>query len=66
MEEEKQKRKVYTKIEDMRLLNIIVYYDDKMIYEGKTEDASEEVKKLKYSEIVMGTPMVLRCYSDVQ
>ena len=66
MEEKNKKRKVYAKIEDMRLLDIIVYYDDELVYEGKTENASDEVKKMKYSEIEMGTPMVLKCYSDVQ
>ena len=66
MEETKPKRKVYAKIEDMRLLDIIVYFDDVLVYEGKVENAPDKVKKLKYSEIEMNTPMVLRCYNDVQ
>ena len=66
MEEEKPKRKVFAKVEDMRLLDIIVYLDDVLVYEGRTENVPDEVKKLKYSEIEMNTPMVLRCYNDVQ
>ena len=66
MEEEKPKRKVFAKVEDMRLLDIIVYLDEVLVYEGRTENVPDEVKKLKYSEIEMNTPMVLRCYNDVQ
>ena len=32
MEEEKPKRKVFAKVEDMRLLDIIVYLDDVLVY----------------------------------
>lgn len=49
---------------DARLLNIKVILDDKkVIYEGKVEDAPNEIKKLKYSKILMESPINYYVYS---
>lgn len=49
---------------DSRLLSIKVILDnEKDIYEGRVEDAPEEIKKLKYSKIVMGSPITYYVYS---
>lgn len=61
---EEDKRKVYLPIGSGRLLNIIVYLDNNKIYEGRVEDAPEEVKDLKYSKIEVGNPMIYYVYSS--
>lgn len=44
--------KVYDNIGSLRLLSIkVVLNDNNIIYEGMVEDASEEIKKMKYSKI---------------
>lgn len=40
-----------------RLLNIKVIVDGIEAYEGMVEDAPEEIKKMKYYKIEMGSPM---------
>lgn len=47
----KNKKDVYTPIGSGRLLDIIVFVDGKKEYEGKVEDAPDDIKKLKYSDI---------------
>lgn len=61
---EEDKSKVYLPIGSGRLLNIIVYLDNNKIYEGRVEDAPEEVKDLKYSKIEVGNPMIYYVYSS--
>ena len=39
------------KIKELRLLNITVKKDDKILYRGKTEDLPEELKEKKYRKI---------------
>lgn len=64
--DESKKRKVYQPIGTARLLNIIVYLDDEKIYEGMVDDAPQEIKDLKYSEVEIKDKFVYRAYSDVQ
>lgn len=48
-------RKVFLPIGNARLLDIRVILDDEqIIYEGMVDDAPEEIKGLKYSEVKMG------------
>lgn len=61
---DEDKSKVYLPIGSGRLLNIIVYLDNNKIYEGRVEDAPEEVKDLKYSKIEVGNPMIYYVYSS--
>jgi len=60
------KRKVYSQIGLGRLLDINVYLDDNLVYDGMVEDAPEEVKTLKYSEIEISNKVVYKVYSDMQ
>lgn len=55
--EENQKRRNYMPIGSGRLLNIKVIVDGIEAYEGMVEDAPEEIKKMKYYKIKMGSPM---------
>ena len=50
---------MYVKIRDMRLLNVIVKKDNEIIYEGKVEDAPEEIKNLTYKKIEFDMGKVL-------
>ena len=45
------KKRVYGQIGLGRLLDISVYLDNELVYNGMSEDAPEDIKKLKYSEI---------------
>lgn len=56
--EDKETIKLYQEIGLGRLLNIRVILDDKVIYEGKIEDAPKEVKKYKYSKVELGEPVI--------
>ena len=58
--------KTYMQIGLGRLLDIIVYLDDKLIYEGMVENAPENVKKLKYSEIEVQGKIIYKVYSNLQ
>ena len=39
------------KIKDMRLLDVIVKKDEQVIYEGRVEEAPEEIKNTTYKKI---------------
>lgn len=60
-----EENKVYLPIGSGRLLDIVVFLDDKEIYKGRIEDAPEEIKELKYSKVKVGTPMLYYVYSSV-
>ena len=51
-------KKTYGIIGDVRILDIKVIKDKELIYEGMVEDAPEEIKKMKYTEIRDVRPMV--------
>ena len=59
-------KKTYMQIGLGRLLDIIVYLDDKLIYEGMVENAPENVKRLKYSEIEVQGKIIYKVYSNLQ
>ena len=60
-------KRTYLTIGSGRLLEIRVILDDEqIIYEGRIEDATEEIKQLKYSEIKMGNPMTYYVYTELQ
>ena len=64
MDKEKNKR-VYQEIGEGRLLNIRVVLDDNLVYEGRVEDAPDDIKKLKYSEIKIGSTITYYAYSEL-
>ncbi len=55
--------KVYMAIGLGRLLDIRVILDGNLIYEGRVEDAPEEVRNLKYSKADMGKIITYYVYS---
>lgn len=59
-------KKVYMAIGEGRLLDIIVILDEEKIYEGMVEDAPEEIRKLKYSKVKVGSKMTYYAYSEMQ
>lgn len=59
-------KEVYLSLGIGRLLNIIVYLDNKIVYEGMIEDAPEEIKKLKYSKVIAGNKFTYYVYSEMQ
>lgn len=61
-----KEKKVYLQIGAGRLLNIRVILDNEQVYEGMVEDAPIEIKKLKYSKVDMGNPIVYYVYSELQ
>ena len=57
--------KEYGVIGDFRLLNIRVINNDvNVIYEGMIENASDEIKRMKYSKIEMDSPIKLYTYYE--
>lgn len=48
-----------------RLLDIIVILDGEKVYEGMVENALEEIKKLKYSEVKMDGKITYIVYSEL-
>lgn len=61
-----ENKRVYGQIGLGRLLDITVYLDNELVYNGMIEDAPEEIKKLKYSEIELQGKVVYRAYSNMQ
>ena len=62
--EEKPKRKVYQKIGSTKLLDIRVILDGETVYEGQVDNAPQEIRELKYSEVEMGTPLIYIAYKE--
>lgn len=65
---ENEEKKVYLQIGAGRLLNIKVILDDKPEpeYEGMVDNAPDKIKKLKYSKVKMGNPIIYYVYSELQ
>ena len=57
MMSENNEKRVYTTIGAGRLLDIKVILDGQEVYNGKVEDAPNEIKKLKYSKIESGSKL---------
>lgn len=64
--EENNNKKLYQAIGSARLLDIRVILDEQAVYEGMVEDAPQEVKNLKYSEIKIKDKFEYQVYSDLQ
>ena len=60
-----QKSRTYQSIGDGRLLNIRVILDNNLVYEGMVENAPDELKQLKYSEVKMGNPITYIVFSQI-
>lgn len=60
------KKRVYGQIGLGRLLDISVYLDNELVYDGMVEDAPDNIKKLKYSEVEMQGKIIYKAYSDMQ
>ena len=60
------KKRVYGQIGLGRLFDICVYLDNKLIYDGMIEEAPDEIKKLKYSEIEVQGKVIYKVYSNMQ
>ncbi len=60
-----QKSRTYLSIGDGRLLNIRVILDNNLVYEGMVENAPDELKQLKYSEVKMGNPITYIVFSQI-
>lgn len=58
-------KKTYMPIGAGRLLNIRVILDGQAVYEGMVENAPEEIKQLKYSEVQMENPITYIVYSEL-
>lgn len=57
--------KTYLQIGDCRTVDIKVILDDKeVIFEGRPEDAPEEIKKLRWSKVCGSYPMEFYVYSE--
>ncbi len=63
---ETNEKRIYMPIGAGRLLDIIVYLDDEKVYEGMIEEAPDEIKKLKYSDVKMGNQLTYYAYSELQ
>ena len=59
-------KRVYGQIGLGRLLDISVYLDNELVYEGMVEDAPEDIKRLKYSEVEMKNKITYKAYSNMQ
>ena len=60
-------RKVYMEIGTSRLLNIRVIKDDnEVLYEVMVEDATEDIKQLKYSKIQTTDRVNFYVYGEIQ
>ncbi len=57
-------RKVYSIVGAGRLLNVRVYLDDKLVYEGSSEEEPDNIQALKYSKIICGSITEYYCYSE--
>ena len=57
--------KTYLQISDCREVDIQVILDDKeVIFEGRSENAPEEIRKLKWSKVHGSYPMEFYVYSE--
>lgn len=59
-------KRTYVEISSGRLLDITVYLDGNLVYDGMVEDAPEDIKKLKYSEVEVQGKVIYKAYSDMQ
>lgn len=63
---ENEEKRVYLSINTLRKLNIRVFVDDKIAYEGEAEQAPADIGKLRYSKIENSDRVNLYVYSELQ
>lgn len=63
--ENNEERRTYLEIGSIKRVNIVVYVDDKEVYSGMSDDAPDDIKKLKYSKTTQDSKMNLFVYSDL-
>jgi hypothetical protein len=56
--------RTYGKIENFRLLDVKVFVDDVLKYEGRVEDAPDDIKELYYSKVITSHPIQIYVYSN--
>ena len=59
-------KRTYIEIGSGRLLDITVYLDNNLVYDGMVENAPDNIKKLKYSEVEIQDKITYRAYSNMQ
>lgn len=59
-------KRTYIEIGSGRLLDITVYLDNNLVYDGMIENAPDNIKKLKYSEVEIQDKITYRAYSNMQ
>lgn len=62
---ENEVRRTYLEIGSIKRVDICVYLDDKEVYSGMSDDAPDDIKKLKYSKTTQENKMNLYVYSDL-
>lgn len=63
--ENNEERRTYLEIGSIKRVDIAVYVDDKEVYSGMSDDAPDNIKKLKYSKTTQDSKMNLFVYSDL-
>ena len=59
--------KAFAKIQELKNLDIKVIFDDnEIVFEGKSEEVPAEIKELKYSKIEQKDVLILYVYSEAQ
>lgn len=56
--------KLYEPINQMRKIDIRVFDNEKIVYEGPVEDVPEEIGKWRYSEVKKMNPIELYVYAE--
>ena len=56
--------KLYCRIGEMRLLDVRVFDNDVLVYEGQVDYAPEEIKRWRYSKVERVNPMDLYVYDE--
>ena len=60
----KSEKEVYLNVGSGRLLNVEVYLDDKLVYQGSGEEEPEDIQNLMYSKIICGSITKYYCKSE--
>ena len=58
--------KTYGKIDEFKKMNIKVILNDKeILYEGKIEDAPENIKEMHFSKVMLGKITEIYVYEEI-
>ena len=55
---ETEERRTYLQIGSIKRVDILVYIDDKEVYSGMSDDAPEDIKKLRYSKTTQDLSLI--------